>query len=185
MRRAFIQRWAGLIAIGWFGVGTTVLLLLIAAEEFIYMERLYEPWVSLLMCLLFVVAPVFIAVAGVRRGHGISRCCAALLLVYVLTYVALSLAGRYQPGGVGAHGVKWYDWAPYGFFDPTHPWKGSLRAREHPTEKTGGWRSYIMTVFIPLWFYDIHCFHNERFEDHSQPVDAPNERPAVSGECLL
>ena len=89
----------------------------------------------------------------------VSRLCAFLLMAYILAYAILSLNGRYEPEFVGLAGVKSYAWAPYGFYDADHAWKGSLYARQHPEERTGGWRNSIIMVFGPLWIVDIHFIH--------------------------
>ena len=38
-----------------------------------------------------------------------------LFAAYIGSYVALSVNGRFEPGVIGLHGVKWYEWAPDGF----------------------------------------------------------------------
>jgi hypothetical protein len=84
----------------------------------------------------------------------------ALLMLYVLSYAILSLCGRYQPMIVGAAGVKQYAWAPFGFYDAKHHWPRSSYAVQHPAEKTGGWRVYMMMSFGPLWWLDFHYIHS-------------------------
>jgi hypothetical protein len=84
----------------------------------------------------------------------------ALLVLYVLSYAVLSLCGRYQPMSIGAAGVKQYAWAPFGFYDADHAWARSAYAVHYPTEKTGGWRNYMMWSFAPLWWLDFHYIHS-------------------------
>jgi hypothetical protein len=101
------------------------------------------------------------AIFGLNHGHMASRVCAYLLMAYILVYAALSLRGRYQPAAIGLAGVKWYSWAPYGFYDAEHPWPGARAAREHPEQKTGDWRESMMISFLPLWIVDTHYIHRE------------------------
>jgi hypothetical protein len=85
----------------------------------------------------------------------------AILLLYVLSYVVLSVCGRYQPLSVGLANVKEYAWAPFAFYDPDHAWPRSYYAEHHPTEKTGGWSTAMMLTFYPLWLIDVGCIHTE------------------------
>jgi hypothetical protein len=39
-----------------------------------------------------------------------------LLGIYVLSYILLSSSGAYAPAAWGTNGVKWYAWAPVGFY---------------------------------------------------------------------
>ncbi len=55
-----------------------------------------------------------------------------LLVLYVGSYVALSVGGRYEPGAIGLNGVKSYAWAPYGF------------VRDYK------WNSALMRIYLPL-----------------------------------
>jgi hypothetical protein len=84
-----------------------------------------------------------------------------LLVVYILIYVVLSINGKYQPLFVGANGVKEHAWAPLGFYDPDHPWKGSGTALDNPGMKTGGWNEFMLIFFYPLWNIDIRHFHDK------------------------
>jgi hypothetical protein len=79
-------------------------------------------------------------------------------------YVLLSLNGGYQPSCVGASGVKWYEWAPFGFYDPDHAWEGSSYAVHHPTEKTGGWNRTMMWTFLPLYYVDDQFIHKMSYD---------------------
>ena len=65
-----------------------------------------------------------------------------LLVLYVGTYVALSLGGRYEPAGIGLNGVKFYAWAPRGFVTD-YVWN-------HP----------LMCLYLPLYGLDIHLWHS-------------------------
>ena len=91
----------------------------------------------------------------------VSRIIIAILLLYVLSYVVLSVNGCYQPLSVGLNGAKSYAWAPLGFYDPDHAWKNSFYAQQHPAEKTGGWRPFMWLAFLPLWELDFRCIHTE------------------------
>jgi hypothetical protein len=52
------------------------------------------------------------------RQSGIVIGLLAMVLLYVSSYVALSLCGRYEPLIFGADGPKWYGWIPAGFGGP-------------------------------------------------------------------
>jgi hypothetical protein len=56
-------------------------------------------------------------------------------IAYVLTYSVLSLNGRYEPIAFDLQGVMWSSWAPAGFYDPNHPWPGSVAARKSKDKK--------------------------------------------------
>jgi len=88
-----------------------------------------------------------------------SKIFGGLMLVYILLYSGLSIFGRYQPFTVGTFGVERYEWAPFGFYDPDDPWEGSSYAVHHPAEKPGGWRTYMMLAFFPLWGLDNNFIH--------------------------
>ncbi len=103
---------------------------------------------------------------------GVRRCgkiLGGLVLIYVLVYSALSIFGCYQPLSVGTFEVKEFAWAPFGFYDPDHAWKGSSYAVHHPTEKTGGWHGTLTWAFLPLWTLDCGFIH-------TGPRDAEIER---------
>ena len=94
----------------------------------------------------------------VRRGWIIVG---GLVFIYVLVYSGLSMAGCYQPIAVGIGHVETYAWAPLGFYDPDHAWRGSVYAVRHPTETTGGW-GRLMFIFHPLWLIDARYVHPYR-----------------------
>ena len=73
--------------------------------------------------------------------------CILLALIYVGTYVVLSLAGRYEPAGWGSGGVKWYAWAPRGF------------VRDYR------WNRALMCTFFPLYYLDTHFWHTHDAAD--------------------
>lgn len=160
MNRALFATWAGLLAIVWFAVSSG-LLVLVVTGRLGDPDVLYGFWPSLLLCVLVVGVSLLLAILGLKRGHVVSRCCAAILIAYLTAYAILSVRGRYEPSVVGLNGVKSYSWAPYGFYDPDHPWKGSFSARRHPEEKTGGWNTCLEAAFAPLVYFDVHCFHNK------------------------
>ena len=71
----------------------------------------------------------------------ISRVFLAMLLLYVGSYLFLSVRGRYEPGGIGLSFVRWYDWAPQGFV-------------------TGYQRNTAAYMFYwPLWTLDMRFWH--------------------------
>lgn len=69
---------------------------------------------------------------------------AALVAVYVGIYVVLSLAGTYRPGTRGTNGIKDWVWLPKYFTDDSGTWR----------------RGYVYT-FLPLFWLDIHYWHND------------------------
>jgi hypothetical protein len=66
----------------------------------------------------------------------------ALAFLYMWTYAVLSINGRYEPAAIGLRGVKWYAWAPCGFYD-----------------QDCGWNRSMMTFFVPLMFVDTRLWH--------------------------
>src|ERR1035437_5521948 len=68
----------------------------------------------------------------------------ALIILYVVIYVVLSLFGKYQPSTVGANNETGYGWSPLGFYDPKHPAKGTWAAEHSQDKKTGGWSSVMV-----------------------------------------
>jgi hypothetical protein len=58
-------------------------------------------------------------------------------------YSILSICGRYEPAAWGLNGVKWYNWAPYGFVGDKYKWK-----------------KYMIIVFLPLWTIDRFYIHS-------------------------
>jgi hypothetical protein len=63
-----------------------------------------------------------------------------IALTYVGSYVALSLCGQYEPAIWGASGVKFYGWAPAGFYDRK-------------------WNSALLTFYYPLYCADVRLWH--------------------------
>ena len=84
---------------------------------------------------------------------------AGFVIIYIVIYAVLSLNGRYQPISTNLRGIEQYAWAPIGFYDPDHPWSGSIAARRSPENKAGGWNHVMMYAFAPLWVVDIHFIH--------------------------
>lgn len=60
---------------------------------------------------------------------------------YILSYLVLSLQGRYEPSAIGLNGVKWYQWAPSGFVTDFR------------------WNRSMSTGFLPLHFLDTKLWH--------------------------
>ena len=65
----------------------------------------------------------------------------ALLVIYVGTYLRLSVTGRYEPASIGLNGVKSYAWAPAGFVTDYK------------------WNSAPELIFVPLYALDISFWH--------------------------
>ena len=65
-------------------------------------------------------------------------------IIYVVMYLALSLAGTYRPATWGLNGIKDFAWSPKYFADRT----GRLRR---------GW-AY---AFLPLYWLDLRYWHND------------------------
>jgi len=87
----------------------------------------------------------------------------ALVVSYILVYLALSLCGRYRSwfeGGVG-HREEFSVWAPFGFYDPNHSPPGSAAAERGII--IGTWRSSVVMFYIPLWVADTHYVHRTKY----------------------
>jgi hypothetical protein len=82
-----------------------------------------------------------------------------ILIGYVVLYVCLSVRGQYQPASVGINHVEQYEWAPFGFYDPNHPWKGSLAGISSKTNVFGGWNIPLTKLFLPLYEFDHSYIH--------------------------
>jgi hypothetical protein len=76
-----------------------------------------------------------------RRAIALVTLCA----MYVLSYSALSVSGRYEPAAWGTNGVKWYSWAPAGF----------VRSKDL------AWRRHTLLMFYPLYRLDTKFWHTE------------------------
>jgi len=84
----------------------------------------------------------------------------ALATTYVSVYVILSANGKYQPELVDLQGVQLYTWAPLGYYDANHPWKGSQAAIISKATIYGGWKNtFLVQVFYPLYRIDISYIH--------------------------
>ena len=79
--------------------------------------------------------------------------------IYVLSYVVLSSFGAYAPAAVGLNGIKWYAWAPVGFYSPT-----SSKWLHTP----------LRIIYAPLSMADDHFWHTHghfpRESDPTHPV---------------
>jgi hypothetical protein len=75
-----------------------------------------------------------------------------LAALYLLSYVCLSIAGRYEPADWGLTGPKSYAWAPLGFFN-SH----DLR-----------WRKYVLVFFFPLYAIDCKIWHTQNYPAKNQ-----------------
>ena len=87
----------------------------------------------------------------------------ALLSAYGFVYLCLSGCGQYQPASVGINHVEQYDWAPLGFYDPGHPWKGSLAAIRDKSTNFGGWNCFAIRIFYPLYELDRFFIHKSKY----------------------
>ena len=87
-----------------------------------------------------------------RRRIGITLSVA--VGAYVVSYLVLSLQGRYEPSAIGLNGVKWYRWAPRGFVTDFR------------------WSSSFAAVFLPLHFLDTKMWHtSDRARFDRYPVN--------------
>jgi len=76
--------------------------------------------------------------------------------LYVAVYVRSSALGRYEPACYGLNGVKWYDWAPRGFYN------------------NGKWNHSAAWAFLPLYWVDVNYWHTYNAQDSGRyPVDVP------------
>jgi hypothetical protein len=81
----------------------------------------------------------------------------ALMAIYVLAYVALSLAGQYQPSSIEYGGEMGYTWAPFGFCsDPNSTSKGQAGLAH--------WNVRMVFTFYPLWFIDTAHVHKSKLQ---------------------
>jgi hypothetical protein len=64
-----------------------------------------------------------------------------LLIIYIGSYVVLSVNGCYEPYEIGPGRVKLYGWSPYWF---TTEYK---------------WNTWLMNVYLPLWVFDQRFWH--------------------------
>jgi hypothetical protein len=69
---------------------------------------------------------------------------AAIATGYVCVYVVLSFAGTYRPGTIGLNGIKDWLWYPKYF-----------------TSSSGKIRTACIYAFLPLFWLDIHYWHND------------------------
>ena len=67
-----------------------------------------------------------------------------LLCGYVLTYLGLTLGGRYEAATIGPSHVKSWGWAPCGFHNGTF------------------WKPRMMYFFAPLYLADRWCWHTDQ-----------------------
>jgi hypothetical protein len=83
----------------------------------------------------------------------------SVLMIYLFTYVVLSVCGRYQPIAVGISHVEEYAWAPLGFYDKKHPWVGPVKS---PIQATSSWSGFIAVFFYPVWAMEKQYIHRYR-----------------------
>ena len=91
-----------------------------------------------------------------RRAKRAVMVTVAFILLYVVSYIVLSLNGQFEPSLIGTNGVKEYSWAPSGFVND-YKWNRAYR-----------------NTFLPLWFIDTHCWHqwNDAYSG-SYPIHDP------------
>jgi hypothetical protein len=70
----------------------------------------------------------------------------ALLIIYIGSYVALSIGGCYEPYCIGLGGVKCYAWAPHGFVTDYK------------------WNTMLMIVYHPLMVLDERYWHTYDYQ---------------------
>lgn len=79
------------------------------------------------------------------------------LAIYISTYVALSLQGRYEALAWGLNHVKGRGWVPRGF------------------ESNGDWNLGMVCTFFPLYWLDRMCWHtNAAAKSGRYPVNGDN-----------
>jgi hypothetical protein len=84
----------------------------------------------------------------------IRRILIAVFAVYSISYLILSLQGRYEPQAIGLNGVKWYGWAPRGFVTDFR------------------WNSSIGAFYLPLYSLDTSLWHtSDRAYSDRYPVN--------------
>ena len=66
-----------------------------------------------------------------------------LFLLYVFSYIAFSVWGRYEPASIGLNGVKSYAWAPK-YFVMDFKWSTPMRL-----------------FYIPGYYMDTRFWHTE------------------------
>jgi hypothetical protein len=76
-----------------------------------------------------------------KTGKWIILTLLALLVIYLSSYLCLSLGGRYEPAGIGLNGVKSYNWAPRGFVTDYR------------------WNRAPEAFYLPLYAVDILFWH--------------------------
>lgn len=103
-----------------------------------------------------------------KRVHRFGKVVCGVVILYVLIYSVLSAFGRYEPSVVSLNGVI-YAWAPLRFYDSDHPLPRSAAARRSPTQKTGGWNTFMMVTFLPLWQIDFRLIHTRSMSFNTAP----------------
>lgn len=81
----------------------------------------------------------------------------ALIAIYILTYVALSLAGQYQPSSIEYGGKLGYTWAPFGFCSSPNSTSKGQSGLAH-------WNVPMVFTFYPLWFVDTVHVHKSKLQ---------------------
>jgi hypothetical protein len=83
--------------------------------------------------------------------------CASVLFAYVVSYIVLTIQGRYEPAVTNAGHVMWYDWAPRGFVRGDH------------------WNTRLMYFYAPLYLLDWHLWHEpQRWISSGAPAQSPS-----------
>lgn len=78
---------------------------------------------------------------GVRGKWILGRALRVSLLVYISSYLALSLQGRYEPELIGVGVVKQFGWAPRGFVTDFR------------------WNYTLIAIYFPLYLLDTRLWH--------------------------
>ena len=81
----------------------------------------------------------------------------SLMLSYLISYILLSLNGIYRPAVVGLNGIKWYYWAPYGYYD------SNIKPRK-----------FIAIFYSPLNYLDNRFVHNDEHALHGPSDNSVN-----------
>ncbi len=76
------------------------------------------------------------------RRRRIAAFIGVLIAAYVVSYVVLSIRGRFEPVAIGLNGVKGYRWAPEGFYADMK------------------WRLKPAYFYLPLYCMDTGFWHS-------------------------
>jgi hypothetical protein len=84
------------------------------------------------------------------------------MLIYVGSYLILSVNGHFAPGATGTNGIKWLEWVPAGFSE------GFRRRRP------------VYWSYLPLWVLDQRMWHVE--DGSARSLSYPVRIPKTAAE---